>query len=555
MGLVNEWFNCLDGYFLGASMVTKKDSKKRDDFSSVTIRKIKEMSGDVCSMPGCRVITGGSKKLRDNSFSIGVAAHICAASPGGPRYDLRMSKEERKSYENGIWLCQTHSRMIDVDPARFPVNLLRAWKEEAESWSMTNVGQKLISQLDHDNAIRKAVGRSIAEFVGGGDSINAPIQDILLGYEEGLNELDSRFLVKVARKSDGVLEHQIFSKPGEDGSFKLNIKKYGSVEDSIRRMVERGEKATFDRDDFEFSGSKLFEEISKGKGGRLHLGVEGKEVEFVIYMVFEDGDEEEFASFKSILTSGTKYGKITGQAFSGLLSVNFEYSLLGGSSKLNIDFNSNVWVGQDVSRLGYFSNIKRIVRHLRRGGVRKFAAEVVRDRQAYRIGLGDVEDASPFIDAVTWHVDLLNSVRVISGALFQPVIVKSFNVSVEDEDALFRYASLLDGDIVEAVKPGHEFCRGTFTPEGFKNFDEMQHKENEFSVRFVEDDGRFFNLLGNEVKPPPIDVSIEKCTVSKLSYVEGDDAGMEGFVVYAVDDTQCILSLQKNRQWVLDSKD
>lgn len=83
-------------------MVTKKNSKKRDDFSSATIRKIKEMSGDVCSMPSCRVITGGSKKLRDNSFSIGVAAHICAASPGGPRYDLRMSKEDRKSYENGI---------------------------------------------------------------------------------------------------------------------------------------------------------------------------------------------------------------------------------------------------------------------------------------------------------------------------------------------------------------------------------------------------------------------------------------------------------------------
>ena len=55
------------------------------------------MSGDVCSMPSCRVISGGSKKLRDNSFSIGVAAHICAASPGGPRYDLRMSKEDRKT--------------------------------------------------------------------------------------------------------------------------------------------------------------------------------------------------------------------------------------------------------------------------------------------------------------------------------------------------------------------------------------------------------------------------------------------------------------------------
>lgn len=536
-------------------MVTRKNSKKRDDFSSMTIRKIKEMSGDVCSMPSCRVITGGSKKLRDNSFSIGVAAHICAASPGGPRYDLRMSKEDRKSYENGIWLCQTHSRMIDVDPARFPVALLKAWKEEAERWSMTNVGQKLISQLDHENAIRKAVGRSIAEFVGGGDSISAPIQDIILGYEEGLNELDSRFLVKVARKSDGVLEHQIFSRPGEEGKFKLNIKKYGNIEASIRRMVERGEKVSFDRDDFEFSGSKLFEEISKGKEGRLHVGVEGKEVELVIYMVLENGDEEEFASFKSVLVSGTKYGKITGQAFSGLLSVNFEFSMLGDFPKLNISFNSDVWVGQDVSRLGYFSNIKKIVRHLRGGGVRKFATEIVRDKQAYRIGLGNIEDASPFVDAVTWHVDLLNAVRLLAEAVFHPVVVKSFSISAEDEEAVFRYASLLEGDIVEAVKPGHEFCRGVFSPEGFKDFEKMSHKESEFSVRFVEDDGGFFNLLGNEIKPPPVDVFIDKCTVNKFSYIEGDDVRKEGFVAYAVGGTKCVLSLQKDRQWVLDSKD
>lgn len=533
----------------------KKDLNKRDDFSQATIRKIKEMSGDVCSMPSCRVITGGSKKLRDNSFSIGVAAHICAASPGGPRYDPRMSKEDRKSCENGIWLCQTHSRMIDVDPARFPVVLLKAWKEEAESWSMTNVGQKLISQLDHNNAIRKAVGRSIAEFVGGGDAINAPIQSIILGYEEGLNELDSRFVVKVERKSDGVLEHQIFSRSGEDGRFNLNIKKSEDVEDSIRRMVERGEKASFARSDFEFSGSKLFEEISKGKGGRLDVGGAGKEVELVIYLVLEDGDEEEFANFKSVQVSGTKYGKITGQAFSGLLSVNFEFSLLGDFSSLNTSFHPNVWVGQDVNRLGYFSNIRKIVKCLRGGGDLKFAIEIVRDKQAYRVGLGNIENASRFIDAITWYVDVINAVRMISSAVFQPIIVKDFNISVEDEEALFRYASLLEGGIVETVKPDHEFCRGAFTPEGFKNYDDMQHKENEFSVRFVEDDGRFFNLLGNEVKPPPVDVSIERCTVNRFSYIEGDDVGAEGFVVYAVDDTKCVLSLQKNRQWVFDSKD
>ncbi len=535
--------------------MAKRGSQRRDDFSPATIRKIKEMAGDVCSMPSCRVITGGAKKLRDNSFSIGVAAHICAASPGGPRYDPRMSKDVRRGYENGLWLCQTHSRLIDADPTRFSIELLKAWKEEAEKWSMSNVGQKLISQLDHDNAIRRAVGRSIAEFVGEGDPLKAPVQDIVLGYEHGLNELDPRFLVKVAMQSDGVLEHQIFSRPGEQGSFKLNIRKSEGVEDSIRRMVEYGETATLERDDFEFSDSKLFEEISKEKKGRLRLGMAGQEIELVINLLLENGDEEELANFKSILVSGTKYGKITGQAYSGLLSVKFEFSLSGEFPKLDVNFNSSLWLGQDVNRLGYFSNIKKIIKHFRSGGVCGFSIEIIKDKQAHRVGLGHLEDAAVFIDAIGWHVDLVNACRVISSVVFQPITVKKFNISIEDEERLFRYASLVEGDLVEGVGDGHEFCRGILSPEGLKNFADVQHKESEFSVRFVEDDGRFFNLLGNEVKPPPIDVSIERCTVNRFSYIEGDDVGAEGFVVYAVDDTKCVLSLQKNRQWVFDSKD
>ena len=42
-------------------------------------------------------------------------AHICAAAQGGPRYDASMTPEERKSFENGIWLCQSCSKLIDTD--------------------------------------------------------------------------------------------------------------------------------------------------------------------------------------------------------------------------------------------------------------------------------------------------------------------------------------------------------------------------------------------------------------------------------------------------------
>ena len=66
------------------------------------------------------------------AVNVGVGAHIIAASPGGPCYDPSLSREERSGHKNGIWLCQTCAKLIDNDPARFTVDVLRKWKSDAE---------------------------------------------------------------------------------------------------------------------------------------------------------------------------------------------------------------------------------------------------------------------------------------------------------------------------------------------------------------------------------------------------------------------------------------
>jgi hypothetical protein len=64
--------------------------------------------------------------------SIGVAAHIRAASPLGARYDPRMTPAQRRDPRNGIWACQNHAKLIDNDPRRYTVARLRQLKREAE---------------------------------------------------------------------------------------------------------------------------------------------------------------------------------------------------------------------------------------------------------------------------------------------------------------------------------------------------------------------------------------------------------------------------------------
>lgn len=103
----------------------------RDNFKSPIVRTIAQRAGYRCSNQACLRPTIGPDGA-DESASIGVAAHITAAAKGGPRYDPNLTQEERSAAENGIWLCQTCSRLIDVDITSHSIDQLREWKTLSE---------------------------------------------------------------------------------------------------------------------------------------------------------------------------------------------------------------------------------------------------------------------------------------------------------------------------------------------------------------------------------------------------------------------------------------
>lgn len=104
----------------------------RDDFTLKTKDSLARRVGMRCSNPNCRQPTSGPKVDPKKSVNVGVAAHITAASTGGCRHDSSLSKAERQSVENGIWLCQKCAKFIDDDALRYPVSLLREWKRLSE---------------------------------------------------------------------------------------------------------------------------------------------------------------------------------------------------------------------------------------------------------------------------------------------------------------------------------------------------------------------------------------------------------------------------------------
>lgn len=104
----------------------------RDDFSQATKSRLAKQARYHCSNPSCRHLTSAPTSDGAKEVNIGVAAHICAAAPGpgARRYRADMAPEQRKSHENGIWLCQDCAKAIDSDDPAFSETVLHSWKRK-----------------------------------------------------------------------------------------------------------------------------------------------------------------------------------------------------------------------------------------------------------------------------------------------------------------------------------------------------------------------------------------------------------------------------------------
>lgn len=74
----------------------------RDDFNEDVKRAVAARAGNRCSNPDCRALTSGPQVDITKSLNVGVAAHITAASPGGPRYNASLTPKDRRHADNAM---------------------------------------------------------------------------------------------------------------------------------------------------------------------------------------------------------------------------------------------------------------------------------------------------------------------------------------------------------------------------------------------------------------------------------------------------------------------
>ena len=98
----------------------------RDEFPRKVQQILAARAGHKCSI--CEDPTSGPGEDLESAVSDGIAAHITAASRGGPRYDPSLSSEQRSSLANGMWLCTKHGREIDTPASGYTAAVLRGLK-------------------------------------------------------------------------------------------------------------------------------------------------------------------------------------------------------------------------------------------------------------------------------------------------------------------------------------------------------------------------------------------------------------------------------------------
>lgn len=141
---------------------------REDDFTQPDKKKLAERAAYICSNPGCNRITIGPDNTNDQkSIKTGIASHICAASPGGPRYDMSQTPAKRKNISNGIWLCGTCSILIDKNNGfDYPADHLKKWKADHEKLIKEYLeGKKRIVLDSITNMDQSMVCRKIVDFL------------------------------------------------------------------------------------------------------------------------------------------------------------------------------------------------------------------------------------------------------------------------------------------------------------------------------------------------------------------------------------------------------
>jgi len=373
-------------------------TNKRDDFLKSVIKQLKEYSGYRCSNPECRVVTSGGK------MNIGVAAHICAAAPLGPRYDPKMTKEERRSYKNGIWLCQSCAKKIDNDVNSFTIERLNLWKTLSEEEANKAIGTRVLDEQSASDMLAMALSGFPKKFIAG------TIKNSHTASNKSLEQLDPRFSVNSIYDGENT---KFTLRVKETVPLKIKVKNSGDYKRDYHKLISKGESLQINIKDIDLSGSPLIDQITNNQEGIVT--VSSQEIDVVMILKINNGDismSEAVGDVQGKLSYGQKALTFRGECLSGMLKVKAVFPRKGEVTNIRISTDFDKWQGLDVLKLPYFNKLLSLYNKLTSGWGISFVVEVYGDAIYY--GECNNYNENEFNKRVATLLNYTNSARILS---------------------------------------------------------------------------------------------------------------------------------------------
>ncbi|MBV7426770.1 MULTISPECIES: hypothetical protein [unclassified Acidovorax] len=345
----------------------------RDDFKKSVKDDLAKRVGYMCSNPDCAAMTSGPRRGASGAVVLGMACHIYAASPGGPRYKTAMTIAERTHSDNGIWLCRNCGTRVDSDAEGFPAELLMRWRIAAEAAADHQLSRPAVpfdGKSNQLSALMKAIAgeNSIQQF----NSMNIAMAD-------SLNKLDERLLVST--RFDSVEGAAIHISAKQPATFNLNwpIRHASEIKNKLRDLHDHGRTAELSLDGAVVDGSALMKYLfsSHGDPGTLEISKPPTPLTINLMEELTNGSGENLLlSLECEAVVGNVSTTIIKKFWKDIVKLELKV-FADYERKINVtfDFNLDEWVGMDIRSLPYLEKITHLRDAISGGKTIRFSIE------------------------------------------------------------------------------------------------------------------------------------------------------------------------------------
>lgn len=468
----------------------------RDNFSKKTIDTLKGGVASRCSNPDCRVQTSAAAK--DGKInSIGIAAHIYAASKSGPRANNSITSEERKSVENGIWLCSNCSIIIDRDEQRYPPELLQKWKADAEAQARAELGKQLPSENEAIDTVTSALTGMPKSFIA------SAISNVHKATEISLSQLDPRFHIKTQYK-EGESFIGIYAKEDVPLDFKVDAEYANEYVDQHRQLIEHGRDVKISTNGLTIEGSNLFKEIMKDNGFLSILAPKKKATQKLWLVQGDTNLMESFDDIQGEIAFGTKSLTFNGSACNGIFSLSYKKEIEGDKQvNITMSLSTNSWEGSDIQHLPYFNKVFSLFDKMAEGWTLYTSLEIE--------GINILDSAGINVSTLDYVLDTNNFLHYVSRC---KTIAKRFNfqVSYTSEVSFTAEEHRNIADIADIIGERKEYEARSLAKnatciiladDDCKNISSLAEINEPIAIQIPQELGESIRLFNSEFNLPP----------------------------------------------------